>query len=113
MVYYNSLDYYSDYSESGYFHEKDHYCCSMVVDPLTLAALLGSIFAGTIFLNNVITMNIMRRKRRRKRVAALESTAKVVDCSSSFPYLSMTEGKLLVLILCYYSTRYYSTSDHS
>ena len=45
-------------------------CCPLVVDPLTLAALLGFIAAATAFLNTVITMNIMGRRKRRMREAS-------------------------------------------
>ena len=58
-------------SHSGYGHESyDHHdCCPLVVDPLILCALLGLIAAATYFLRIQITMNmnIVGRKRRRKR----------------------------------------------
>ncbi len=51
---------------SGYGKKKIE-CCPLVVDPLTLLALLGSIAAATAFFNVLITMNIVGKKRRRKR----------------------------------------------
>ena len=46
---------------SGYGHDD---CCPLVVDPLTLTAILGAIAAATAFFNVLITMNITRRKKR-------------------------------------------------
>ena len=59
-------------SHSGYGHHESydyHECCPLVVDPLILCALLGLIAAATYFLRIQITMNmnIVGRKRRRKR----------------------------------------------
>lgn len=56
---------YGGYS-SGYGYGKEE-CCPLVVDPLTLLALIGGIAAATFFLNTLITMNIMARKKKRKR----------------------------------------------
>lgn len=60
-------------SHSGYGGHSGHggggyklQCCPLVVDPLTFTALLGAIAAGTFFLNMLITMNIMMRRRRKR-----------------------------------------------
>ena len=47
-------------------------CCPLVIDPLTVFALLASIAAGTFFLNNLISANItpMGIPPRRRREAA-------------------------------------------
>ena len=50
-------------------------CCPLVVDPLTLFALLGFIAAATAFLNVLITMNIMAPGRKRRK-RDLSSTIK-------------------------------------
>ena len=42
-------------------------CCPLVVKPLVLVALLGTLAAAVAFLNVLITMNIGRRRRRRRR----------------------------------------------
>ena len=42
-------------------------CCPLVIDTLTLLSLLCGIAGATFFLNNLITMTLVRRKRRRKR----------------------------------------------
>lgn len=49
---------------SGYGHLE---CCPLVVDPLTVTALLGFIAGGTALLNSVITTTIMPTPRKRKR----------------------------------------------
>ncbi len=43
-------------------------CCPLVVDPLTLVALLAFIAGGTYFLNIAITMNIVGKKRRKRSI---------------------------------------------
>ena len=50
----------------GYGHEEKKECCPLVIKPLVLLALLGTLAAATAFLNVLITMNIGRRKRRRR-----------------------------------------------
>ena len=49
-------------SHSGYGHasydDHSHDCCPLVVDPLTLCALLAFIAAATYFLRRAITMNM-------------------------------------------------------
>lgn len=55
--------------DTGSFSHHHHHkkkCCPLVVDPLTLAALLGFIAAATAFLRIQITMILGRRKRRRR-----------------------------------------------
>ena len=52
---------------SGYGHDD---CCPLVVDPLTLTAILGAIAAATAFFNVLITMNITRRKKRETNILA-------------------------------------------
>ena len=65
----------------GYGKKKDE-CCELVVDPLTLLALLGGILGGTFFLNMAITMNIMGKRRRRRRRSPV-SSRKSLPLSSS------------------------------
>ena len=60
-------DYYptSQYNYGGFSGGGGHEeCCPLVVDPLTLLALIAGIAGATFFLNMLITMNIMRRRRR-------------------------------------------------
>ena len=42
-------------------------CCPLVVKPLVLLAILAALAAATAFLNVLITMNLGRRKRRKRR----------------------------------------------
>ncbi len=42
-------------------------CCPIVVDPLLFTTLFCSIIGGTMFLNTLITMNIGKKRRRRRR----------------------------------------------
>ncbi len=58
------LDSTGEFGGYGGGHEKE--CCPLVVKPLVLVALLGSLAAATAFLNVLITMNIGRRRRRRR-----------------------------------------------
>ena len=61
---------YSQYDDPIYGAASGHGddCCPLVVDPLTLFALLGFLVAATYFLWVAITMNVMGgRRRRRKR----------------------------------------------
>lgn len=55
------------YGHGGHGHKKKKDCCPLVVDPLTLAALMGAIGVATGFLNTLITMNISKRRRRRRQ----------------------------------------------
>ena len=50
----------------GNTDSKKDKCCPIVVDPLTFTALLGGIAAATFFLNTLITMNITKKRRRRR-----------------------------------------------
>jgi hypothetical protein len=43
-------------------------CCPLVVDPLALAVLLGFIAAATFFLNNLIIVNISKKRKKRQAV---------------------------------------------
>ncbi len=52
-------------SASGYGHHVIHRCCELVVDPLTVFGLLAFILSGAAFLNVLVTMNIMMRRRKR------------------------------------------------
>ena len=69
----SSSGYGSDSGYGGYGHESSDYehhdCCPLVVDPMTLCALLALIAAASYFLRRAITMNmnIVGRKRRKKR----------------------------------------------
>lgn len=61
----NYYHYGNDYSggfSSGYGHQ----CCPLVVDPLTLTAILGGIAAATAFFNVLITMTLGRKKRKKR-----------------------------------------------
>ena len=53
-------------SASGYGHHVIHRCCELVVDPLTVFGLLAFILSGAAFLNVLVTMNIMMRRRRKR-----------------------------------------------
>lgn len=59
-------DQYGYGSHSGYggYHSKE--CCPLVVDPLTVTAILGGIIAAAFFFNRLITMNITVRKRKKR-----------------------------------------------
>ena len=63
----------SDHHGGSYSHGYGHDdCCPLVVDPLTLVALLGAVAAATAFFNVLITMNVTAgdgggRMRKRKR----------------------------------------------
>ncbi len=60
----NYYHYGQDYSggfSSGYGHQ----CCPLVVDPLTLTAILGGIAAATAFFNVLITMTLRRKRKKR------------------------------------------------
>lgn len=71
---------YSNYGSGGggFSYGQGHHghleCCPLVVDPLTYIALVGGILAATFFSNQLITMNIMIRKRRRRDTTVLGST---------------------------------------
>ena len=57
---------------SGGYHDD---CCPLVVDPLTLIALLSFLAAATFLLNEQITMSMLMmpgKKRKRREVAILE-----------------------------------------
>ncbi len=57
------------YHSSGYGHVR-HECCPLVVDPLTVAALLSFIAGGAAFLNVQITMILGRKRRKRGTVGS-------------------------------------------
>ncbi len=50
-------------------------CCPLVVDPLTLGALLSFIGLATALLNTVITMSLRRRRKRRDGTYALNAAS--------------------------------------
>jgi hypothetical protein len=59
----------------GYGSYSGGSCCPLVVDPLTVTALVGFIGAATFFLNTVITMSTaisMIGRRRRRDASPLE-----------------------------------------
>ncbi len=56
---------YGSHGSSSYGKKKLE-CCPLVVDPLALTALLGFLAGATAFLNVLITMNIMGKRRRRR-----------------------------------------------
>ena len=62
-AYYSYADSYG--APSGYHHHQD--CCPLVVDPLTLTAILGAIAAATAFFNTLITMNLSGGRNKRKK----------------------------------------------
>lgn len=91
---YGSLDKSGQHS-SGYGGHSGHggggtECCPLVVDPLTLTALLGFIAASTALLNTVITMNLTGRRRR--RAMAETSNTSILD-----GWLQSGKGKQLRL----------------
>ena len=64
--------YHSGHSGGGYGHSSGGYgkkdeCCPLVVDALCLAAILGAIAGAAALLNQVIMLEIMTGKRRRKK----------------------------------------------
>ncbi len=54
-------------ADYGYGHGHKKECCPLVVKPLVVLATLGAIAAATAFFNVLITMNIGRKRRRRRR----------------------------------------------
>lgn len=54
------------HSGGGYGHKEK--CCPLVIDALCLAAILGALAGATVFLNTAITMNLGRRRRRKREV---------------------------------------------
>ena len=70
----SSLGYKSSVSSGSTGYNKEPECCPLVVDPLTFFTLLGFLAGATYFLNVLITMNIMPRRRRRE--SKEKSTAK-------------------------------------
>ena len=64
-------DAYGSLGGGGHGHHGGHgykeECCPLVIDYLCLALILGSIAAATVFLNQVIQVEIMMVRRRRKR----------------------------------------------
>lgn len=81
---------------SGHGHGKLD-CCPIVVDPLTFSALLGFIGAATAFLNTLITMNIMARKKRSIRTAPIATEHHNNGTLSFFEWFS--QGKKIPLDL--------------
>ena len=73
---------------SGYGKKKE--CCPLVVDPLTLAALLGSIAVATFFLNTLITMNISKKRRRRRTTEALEAQEAAGESTNTMAFIMDT-----------------------
>ncbi len=59
-----------DYGYGGGYGHVRHECCPLVVDPLTVAALLSFIAGGTAFLNVQITMILGRKRRKRGTVGS-------------------------------------------
>ena len=57
---------YGHSGHSGGYGKKDE-CCPLVVDLLCLAAILGAIAGASLLLNQVIMLEIMTGKRRRKK----------------------------------------------
>ena len=73
-AYYSYVDSYGTRS-GGYHHHEP--CCPLVVDPLTLTAILGAIAAATAFFNVLITMNISGGRRRKRNLnSVLEDVAR-------------------------------------
>ena len=111
-------------SHSGYGHHDsyDHHdCCPLVVDPLILCALLGLIAAATYFLRIQITMNmnIVGRKRRRKRSG--EDKNVVIKSSQYLPYSSGSSisntttsdsDELVTISLPYFSNIFHQGNKH-
>ena len=94
----------SGYGGGGYGHSggygggKKLECCELVVDPLTFFSLLGFIAFATAFLNVLVTMNIMMRRRRRKRddfVGCEDDQGKVVWQQAMDAFHAGTERLLI------------------
>ena len=71
-----------------------------MVDPLTLAALLGAIAVATVFFNTLITMNIMAKRRKRRRDAD-GSTIQPITLGVEMTWDLVNSGKKIL-----YSTRF-------
>jgi uncharacterized membrane protein len=67
------------YSTGGYSSGGGSECCPLVIDPLTLTAILGFIAAATFLLQQLIVMTIMGRKRKKRNLASATATATDVD----------------------------------
>ncbi len=66
---------YDEGDEAAYSGGGGESCCPLVVDPITLLALLALIALGTYFLNIIITMKLGRRRRRDARQQSLVQEA--------------------------------------
>ncbi len=75
---YDQIDRHGSLSGFGSGHGKVT-CCPLVVKPLVILALLGGIAAATAFFNVLITMNIMGRRRRRKREGGVNMLERIED----------------------------------
>ena len=71
----------------GHHHSYKKECCPLVVDPLTLAALLGALAAASFLLSQVIATTLRKKKRKRRsqietgieRILDLAVSGKVVE----------------------------------
>ena len=61
-----------DHSAGGYSGHGDE-CCPLVVDPVTVTALLSAIAASAVFLARVITIELTGRRRRRRSLSSIDS----------------------------------------
>ncbi len=65
-------DEHRDHSSGYGYSQKKVECCELVVDPLSLLALLGFIAFATAFFNVLITMNIGKKRRKRSEEMGIE-----------------------------------------
>ena len=79
---------YGSFSQSAYGGQKP--CCPLVVDPLSLLALLGFIAAATALLNSVITMNIMAVATGRKRRSTF---SRAIDKGNKVTFIAKVKEK--------------------
>ena len=63
------------YSHGGYFDD----CCPPVVDNLTFIALMSFLALGTYFLRIRITMDLGRRKKRRRSISRKSESSELED----------------------------------
>ncbi len=103
-----SLSGHGSVHSGGGYGSSDPECCPLVVDPLTLAALLGFIAAATALLQPLITMSLRRRKKRSDGTYALNNDSPVQVVMDFFHLGRIKEKIHTVRIICTDQTHFYS-----